>query len=82
MEIIDFIYDYLDGVAPLGIPKDSPEFRNYRYLDKHLDSFEIIQFIMAVENGFSITLSPEDTEGERIRTVTGLVEIIQEKQRN
>ena len=50
------------------------------YLDNHLDSFGIMQFIMTVEEEFCITLTPEDTESEEFRTIGGLIEIIKRKQ--
>ena len=79
MEIAKFIYNYLNDISLLGMPPDSDEFLEYRYLDDHLDSFGIIQFIMAVENEFGITLNPEDTEGEEFRTINGLIGIISSK---
>ena len=79
VEIKKFLYDYLHGTSPLELDMDSAEFLDFRYLDEHLDSFEIIQFIMALEHEFTIHLSPEDTESEQIRTIKGLVEIITNK---
>jgi acyl carrier protein len=75
--IIDFLWNYLNEIKPLEMSKE--EFLKYRYLDNHLDSFEIIQFILAIENEFNITLNPEDTESEEIRTIEGLAKIIEGK---
>jgi len=75
--IENFLWNYLNNVKPLEISKE--EFLNYRYLDNHLDSFGIIQFIMAIENEFEITLLPEDTESEEFRTIQGLIKIIKSK---
>jgi acyl carrier protein len=76
-EIIKFLWDYLNEIKPLNLSKE--EFLKYRYLDSHLDSFEIMQFILAIENEFDITLLPEDTESEEIRTIEGLANIIKGK---
>jgi len=75
--IENFLWNYLNDVKPLEISKE--EFLDYRYLDNHLDSFGIIQFIMAIENEFEITLLPEDTESEEFRTIQGLIKIIKSK---
>ena len=77
MMIENFLWNYLNNVKSLEISKE--EFLNYRYLDNHLDSFGIIQFIMAIENEFEITLLPEDTESEEFRTIQGLIKIIKSK---
>ena len=76
-EIIDFLWDYLNNVKPLNMSKE--EFLKYRYLDNHLDSFAIMQFILEVENRFNIKLLPEDTESEEIRTIEGVANIIYRK---
>jgi acyl carrier protein len=76
-EIIEFLWDYLNEIKPLNLSEN--EFLEYRYLDSHLDSFEIMQLILAIENEFNITLLPEDTESEEIRTIEGLANIIKGK---
>jgi len=76
-EIKAFLREYLNEVKPLNLSDE--DFLNYRYLDYHLDSFGIIQFIMAIEEKFNITLLPEDTESEEFRTIKGLIEIIKSK---
>ena len=58
---------------------DDNEFLKYRYLDNHLDSFGIIQFIMTIEDEFNIKLLPEDTESEEFRTIEGVIKIIESK---
>ena len=77
MRVIDFLRNYLNEIKPIKM--DDNEFLKYRYLDNHLDSFEIIQFIMAIEDEFNITLLPEDTESEEFRTIEGLIKIIESK---
>jgi len=75
--MLEFFRNYLNSVKEINLSDD--ELLNYRYLDNHLDSFGIIQFIMAVEEEFGITLTPEDTESEEFRTVGGVIEIIKRK---
>lgn len=77
MRVIDFLRNYLNEIKPIKM--DDNEFLKYRYLDNHLDSFGIIQFIMAIEDEFNITLLPEDTESEEFRTIEGLIKIIESK---
>ena len=77
MKPIDFLRDYLNEVEPIEM--DEKSFLQYRYLDNHLDSFGIIQFIMTIEEEFGITLLPEDTESEEFRTIEGLTKIIASK---
>ena len=72
-----FLWDYLNEIKPINLSEE--EFLKYRYLDNHLDSFGIIQFIMAIENEFNITLEAEDTESEEFRTIEGLINIISKK---
>ena len=77
MKPIDFLKEYLNEIKPIEM--NDNEFLKYRYLDNHLDSFEIIQFIMAIEEEFGITLLPEDTESEEFRTIEGAIKIIESK---
>ena len=72
-----FLWNYLNEIKPLNLNEE--EFLKYRYLDNHLDSFGIIQFIMAIENEFNITLEAKDTESEEFRTIEGLINIISKK---
>ncbi len=75
--MLEFFRNYLNSIKELNL--NDEELLNYRYLDNHLDSFGIIQFIMAVEEEFGITLTPEDTESEEFRTIGGVIEIIKRK---
>jgi acyl carrier protein len=75
--MIVFFRNYLEDIKPLNISDE--ELLEYRYLDNHLDSFGIIQFIMAVEEEFDIKLDAEDTESEEFRTIKGVMEIIKRK---
>lgn len=75
--IKEFLYNYLNEIKELNLSDE--EFLKYRYLDNHLDSFGIIQFIMAIEEEFNIRLNPEDTESEEFRTIEGVIKIIESK---
>jgi len=77
LRIIDFLRNYLNEIKPIEM--DDNEFLKYRYLDNHLDSFGIIQFIMTIEDEFNIKLLPEDTESEEFRTIEGVIKIIESK---
>lgn len=53
---------------------------SYRYLDAgHIDSFSLISFIMEIEETFGITLSPEDTQSDEFRYISGLAALIGQK---
>ena len=75
--IKEFLYNYLNEIKPIKMSDE--EFLKYRYLDNHLDSFGIIQFIMTIEEEFNIRLNPEDTESEEFRKIEGLINIIDGK---
>jgi len=75
--IKEFLWNYLNDIKPLNMSYE--EFLKYRYLDEHLDSFGIMQLIMTLETEFGITLNTEDTESEEIRTIEGLINIIERK---
>jgi len=74
---IDFLREYLSEIKPINM--NDEKFLKYRYLDNHLDSFGIIQFLMAIEEEFRISLLPEDTESEEFRTIEGIIKIIENK---
>jgi acyl carrier protein len=49
----------------------------YDYLDQgHIDSFGIMQLILAVEERFAIRLDQDDLQSDEIRTVGGLAGIV------
>ena len=59
---------------------NNDEILNYRYLDAgHIDSFGLIQFIIAIEEEFNIKLEPKDTESDEFRYVGGLIKLIEAK---
>jgi len=79
LEFINFLKEYLNEIKPIEMT--DAVFLQYRYLDNHLDSFGIIQFIMTIEEEFEISLLPEDTESEEFRTIKGVIEIIESKKK-
>lgn len=78
-KIYKFLIDYLNQTKPIDDITEE-ELLDYRYLDNgHIDSFGLIQFIMAIEEEFDITLEPEDTESDEFRHIKGLIQIIEKK---
>ena len=69
----------LEKRGPLPCENDQ-EKKKYRYLDEgHVDSINMIQFILEIEEQFGIELTPEDTASEKFRTVDGLIQIVENK---
>ncbi|HEY9145575.1 MAG TPA: acyl carrier protein [Thiobacillus sp.] len=53
---------------------------SYRYLDVgHIDSLAFIKFVFRIEERFGIQFSEADMLGDRVKTVGGLVALIEEK---
>ena len=74
--IFDFIISLLEKQGPVS-GQDEKEKRTYRFLETgHIDSFKLNEFIMEIEDQFDIVLSPEDTQSEKFRSISGLIEII------
>ena len=74
--IFNFIVSLLEKNGP--IPEgDEKEKLAYRFLETgHIDSFKLNEFIMEIEDQFDIVLSPEDTQSEEFRSISGLIKII------
>lgn len=73
----DFIVQLLEekGAVP-----DHSAMASYRYLENgHIDSLAFIKFIFRIEERFQIQLSEAEMLGDRIKTVGGLVALIEEK---
>lgn len=52
----------------------------FRYLEKgHLDSINLINFIIAIEDEFLIKFSSKDTESESFRSLEGISNLILKK---
>lgn len=74
--VYEFLVNYLNNIMPIP-HKDQKSILQYRYLDAgHIDSFGIINFIVAIEEKFGIALSPEETEADDFRSIKGLMKII------
>ena len=80
-EIYDVIVSLLEKRGPLQGNSDQ-EIRDYRYLDAgHVDSLNIIQFILEIEESFGISLSAEDTQSDEFRTIGGVITLVERKLR-
>ena len=78
-DIFNDIIALLEKRGPIPGESDQ-EKRNYHYLDSgHLDSINVIQFILQVEERFGITLTPEDTKSDQFSVVDGLIKIVENK---
>tara|TARA_B100001540_G_C15704330_1_gene595373 strand:- start:467 stop:739 length:273 start_codon:yes stop_codon:yes gene_type:complete len=52
----------------------------FRYLEEgHLDSIELINFIISLEDRFNVKFTSKDTESENFRTLEGISKIILKK---
>ena len=75
--VYDFIVQLLEEKG--AVPEHSP-MASYRYLENgHIDSLAFIKFIFRIEERFQIRLSEAEMLGDRIKTVGGLVALIEEK---
>lgn len=75
--VYDFIVQLLEEKGAVPEPAALPA---YRYLDVgHIDSLAFIKFIFRIEERFGIQFSEADMLGDRIKTVGGLVALIEEK---
>ena len=53
---------------------------NFRFLDKgHIDSINIINFILDIEKSFKIKLTALDTQSNNFRTPLGISKILNKK---
>jgi len=80
-EIYDVIVSLLEKRGPLQGNSDQ-EIRDYRYLDAgHVDSLNIMQFILEIEESFGISLLAEDTQSDEFRTIGGIITLVERKRR-
>lgn len=78
-EIFNFIISLLERHGPIPVESDN-ERMAYRYLDvAHIDSFGLNEFVMEIEDQFNVVLSPQDTQSEEFRSVSGLVELLENR---
>jgi acyl carrier protein len=74
----EFIVQYMDKSGAL--PQKQELLLKCRYLDLGLiSSFEIINFIMELEELFGINLTPEETQSDEFRTVGGVITMVEAK---
>jgi len=75
--VYDFIVQLLEEKGAVPEPAALPA---YRYLDVgHIDSLAFIKFVFRIEERFGIQFSEADMLGDRVKTVGGLVSLIEEK---
>lgn len=75
--VYDFIVQLLEEKG--AVPEHSA-MATYRYLENgHIDSLAFIKFIFRIEERFHIQLSEAEILGDRIKTVGGLVALVEEK---
>ena len=78
-DIFNFIVSLLEKHGPVS-GKDEMEKLTYRFLETgHIDSFTLNEFIIEIEDQFSIAMSPEDMQSEEFRSIGGLIEIIKNR---
>lgn len=59
------------------IPQSESEQLNYNYLDTGLlDSMQLVEMIVLLEDQFKIQFSMEDLQSEEFRTIGGLINIV------
>ena len=79
--IYEVLVSLLEKRGPLQGNSDQ-EIRDYRYLDAgHVDSLNIMQFILEIEESFGISLSTEDTQSDEFRTIGGIITLVERKRR-
>lgn len=77
-KVLAFLVEYLNETGEHELPAQGLE--SYRYLDhRHIDSFGLIHFIVAIEDEFDIQINPEDSESDKFRTLGGLSRLIEGK---
>jgi acyl carrier protein len=76
-EIYDEIVSLLEKRGPVQGNSDQ-EICNYKYLDAgHVDSLNIMQFILEIEESFGISLSTEDIQSDEFRTIGGIITLVE-----
>lgn len=73
----EFIVDYLqrEYELPEGIDIDT-----FNYIESgYVDSMGLIQFIATIEDEYNITFSDEELQAPALKTIGGLVKMIEHK---
>lgn len=75
------IYDFIvQLLKEKGAVPEPAAMRSYAYLATgHIDSLAFIKFIFRIEEQFNVQFSEPEMLSDRIKTVGGLVDLIQEK---
>jgi acyl carrier protein len=72
----DFILQLLREKGPLP----AGDIDTYNYFDSgHIDSLGLIKFFMRIEDQFSIEITAQDMSDPALRTVAGMVSLIERK---
>lgn len=74
----EFIVDYLQ--REYNLPEDI-DLESFNYVESgYVDSLGLIQFITTVEDEYSIEFTDEELQNPKLKTIGGLIEMIQAKQ--
>lgn len=77
MRVADFVLDLLQKKYSIDQTENIEEFN---YVESgFIDSMGIVQFIVALEDEFSIQFSDEELSDPAFKTVGGVIEIIEKK---
>lgn len=74
----EFIVDYLQ--REYNLPEDI-DLESFNYVESgYVDSLGLIQFITTVEDEYGIEFTDEELQNPKLKTIGGLIEMIQAKQ--
>ena len=78
-KILKKIIILLEKRGPINLKKDE-KVEDYNFLKKgHIDSINLIKFILELEEAFKINLSEKDTTSKNFGIISGLKKIIKSK---
>lgn len=79
MSVADFVMNLLQKKYSINQTEDMESFN---YVESgYIDSMGIVQFIVALEDEFSIEFTDEDLNTPEFKTIGGVIQIIEEKQK-
>ena len=77
MKVYDFVMEQLQKKYEI---KNTEDIENFNYVESgYIDSMGIIQFIVAIEDEFSIEFTDEELSEPEFKTVGGVVRMIEKK---
>lgn len=80
MNVSDFVMNLLQKKYAI---KQTEDIENFNYVESgFIDSMGIIQFIVALEDEFSIEFTDDELNDPEFKTIGGVIRIIEGKQRN